>query len=159
MADDAFVAQGAVLVGKVAVHAQASVWFNATLRGDNEHISVGPRSNVQDGCVLHTDPGFPCVVGESATIGHNVVLHGCTIEDEATVGMGATVLNGARVGRGALVAAGALVLEGFDVPPMTLAAGVPAKVRRELTQEDLERFRKNAEGYVQKGREYQGETE
>jgi carbonic anhydrase/acetyltransferase-like protein (isoleucine patch superfamily) len=155
----AFIAEGAVLIGDVTVGELSSVWFNAVIRGDNEPIRVGEGSNVQDGSVLHTDPGFPCVVGNRVTIGHNVVLHGCSVDDGATVGMGATVLNGARVGAGALVAANALVLEGFEVPPGTLAAGVPAKVRRELTEADIARFRENAEGYVTKSRVYMGEAE
>ena len=155
----AFVADGAVLIGRVTVGRLSSVWFNAVLRGDNEPITIGERSNIQDGCVLHTDPGFPCSVGDRATIGHNVVLHGCVVADEATVGMGATVLNGAKIGTGALVAANALVLEGFEVPPGTLAAGVPAKVRRELTEVDIARFRQNAEGYVARSRVYMGEAE
>lgn len=154
VAASAFVAEGAVLVGDVTVGDEASIWFNAVLRGDNEPIAVGARSNVQDGCVLHTDPGFPCTVGEWVTVGHAVVLHGCTVHDQATVGMGATVLNGAVVGEGALVAANALVLEGFEIPPGTLAAGVPAKVRRELGPDDVARFRENAEGYVKRSRLY-----
>jgi carbonic anhydrase/acetyltransferase-like protein (isoleucine patch superfamily) len=154
LACTAYVAHGAVLVGQVTVGDLSSVWFNAVIRGDNEPIRIGTRSNVQDGCVVHTDPGFPCVIGDLVTVGHNVVLHGCTIEDGATVGMGATVLNGATVGEGALVAANALVLEGFRVPPHTLVAGVPAKVRRELEPADVGRFWQNAEGYVAKGQIY-----
>ena len=151
-----FVAGGAFLIGDVTVGELSSVWFNAVLRGDNEPITIGNRSNIQDGCVVHTDPGYPCVIGDRVTIGHNVVLHGCVIENGATVGMGATVLNGAKVGKGALVAANALVLEGFEIPPGMLAAGVPAKVRRELTERDMERFRENADGYVLKSRVYSG---
>ncbi|MBE82329.1 MAG: gamma carbonic anhydrase family protein [Gemmatimonadetes bacterium] len=154
LSESAFVAKGAILIGKVTVGDRASVWFNAVLRGDNEPITVGDASNVQDGCVLHTDPEYPCRVGEFVTVGHNVVLHGCTVEDGATIGMGATVLNGATVCAGALVAANALVLEGFEVPPGTLAAGVPAKVRRELNESDVARFRENAEGYVKRSRAY-----
>jgi carbonic anhydrase/acetyltransferase-like protein (isoleucine patch superfamily) len=157
LADTAYVAQGAVLIGQVTVGDLSSIWFNAVIRGDNEPITIGSRSNVQDGCVLHTDPGFPCVIGDLVTVGHNVVLHGCIVGDGATIGMGATVLNGATIGEGALVAANALVLEGFQVPPHTLVAGVPAKVRRELEPADEERFRQNAEGYVSKGKVYRSE--
>ena len=154
IADSAYVASGAVLIGNVTVGERSSVWFNAVLRGDNEPITVGTESNVQDGCVLHTDPGYPCNIGDRVTIGHNVVLHGCSVGDGATIGMGATVLNGATVGAGALVAANALVLEGFEVPAGTLVAGVPAKVRRELIESDVDRFRQNARGYVKKSRIY-----
>ena len=154
VSDSVFVATGAVLIGNVTVGDQSSIWFNAVLRGDNEPITVGSRSNIQDGCVLHTDPGFPCKVGDLVTIGHNVVLHGCTVADGATIGMGATVLNGATIGAGALVAANALILEGFDVPAGTLAAGVPAKIRRELNESDVAHFRENAEGYVGRSRIY-----
>ena len=150
--ESAFVARGAVLIGDVTVGEQSSVWFNAVLRGDNEPITIGAQSNVQDGCVLHTDPGFPTVLGNRVTTGHNVVLHSCRVDDTATIGMAATVLNGAVVGEGAMVAANALVLEGFESPPGTLAAGVPAKVRRDLTEADIDRFRQNAEGYVERSR-------
>lgn len=156
VASSVFVAEGAVLIGNVTIGELSSIWFNAVLRGDNEPITIGERSNVQDGCVLHTDPGFPCEVGNRVTVGHNVVLHGCRVGDDATIGMGATVLNGATIGAGALIAANALVLEGFDVPAGTLAAGVPAKVRRELTEADIDRFRANAEGYVTRSRVYLG---
>jgi carbonic anhydrase/acetyltransferase-like protein (isoleucine patch superfamily) len=149
-----FVANGAVLIGDVTVGDQSSIWFNAVLRGDNEPIVIGARSNVQDGCVLHTDPGFPCKVGDWVTVGHNVVLHGCQVSDGATIGMGATVLNGASIGAGALVAANALVLEGFEVPAGVLVAGVPAKIRRELTETDVARFRQNANEYVSRSRVY-----
>ncbi len=155
--ETAYVATGVVLVGKVTVAAKASIWFNAVLRGDTENISIGEASNVQDGAVLHTDPGYPCVVGERVTVGHRAILHGCTVEEGATVGMGATVLNGAVVGQGALVAAGALVLEGMEIPPRTLVAGVPAKIRRELTVEDVARFRAGAESYVQRAEVYRAQ--
>ena len=154
ISSSAFVAEGAVLIGQVVVGDRSSIWFNAVLRGDNEPIIIGSGANVQDGCILHTDPGYPCRVGDSVTVGHNVVLHGCEIDDRATIGMGATVLNGATVGVDALVAANALVLEGFEVPSGTLAAGVPAKIRRELTETDIDRFRENADGYVSRSRIY-----
>jgi len=124
VAADAFVAPGARLIGQVEIGPEASVWFNAVLRGDVEPIRIGPRSNVQDGTIMHTDDGFPLSVGTAVTIGHGVILHGCTIEDEALIGMGAVVLNGARVGRGALVGAGALVPEGVEIPAGHLALGI-----------------------------------
>jgi len=145
---EAFVAPTAVVLGAVTLAAGSSVWYHAVLRGDCEAISIGPNSNIQDNCTVHADPGFPVLVGGGVTVGHNAVLHGCTIEDEVLVGMGATVLNGARIGTGSLVAAGAVVPQGMRIPPNSLVAGVPAKVRRELTEEDLAAIRLNGEGYV-----------
>lgn len=145
-----FIAHGAVLIGKVTLEAESSVWFNAVLRADNEPIVVGPRSNIQDGAVCHTDPGYPCIVGSSTTVGHNAILHGCKVGSGVTIGMGATVLNGACIGDGALVAANALVLEGFEVPERTLVAGVPAKIMRELSVEDAGRGARGADGYVRR---------
>ncbi|MEV7773372.1 gamma carbonic anhydrase family protein [Kitasatospora sp. NPDC086791] len=143
----AFVAPNAVVVGDVTVGPGASVWYGAVLRGDAESISVGAGSNIQDNCTLHADPGFPLVVGERISVGHNAVLHGCTVEDDVLVGMNATVLNGARIGTGSLVAAGAVVPQGMVVPPGSLVAGVPAKVRRELSEEERTGIEANGEGY------------
>ncbi|MFF7331559.1 DapH/DapD/GlmU-related protein [Streptomyces sp. NPDC008150] len=134
--EGAFTAPGAVLIGDVTVGAGASVWYGAVLRGDIEAIAVGPDSNVQDNCTLHADPGFPVGVGARVSIGHNAVVHGATVGDDCLIGMGATVLNGAVIGAGSLVAAQALVPQGMVVPPGSLVAGVPAKVRRELTDEE-----------------------
>ncbi|MBC7272704.1 MAG: gamma carbonic anhydrase family protein [Streptomyces sp.] len=131
-----FVAPTASVIGDVTLRAGASVWYGAVLRGDVERISVGASSNVQDNCTLHADPGFPVTVGERVSIGHNAVVHGATVEDDCLIGMGATVLNGAVIGAGSLVAAQALVPQGMVVPPGSLVAGVPAKVRRELTEEE-----------------------
>ncbi|MER6675418.1 gamma carbonic anhydrase family protein [Streptomyces sp. NPDC000983] len=133
---DVFVAPTASVIGDVTLLQGASVWYGAVLRGDVERISVGASSNVQDNCTLHADPGFPVTVGERVSIGHNAVVHGATVEDDCLVGMGATVLNGAVIGAGSLVAAQALVPQGMVVPPGSLVAGVPAKVRRELTEEE-----------------------
>ncbi|MEU1285152.1 gamma carbonic anhydrase family protein [Kitasatospora sp. NPDC005856] len=143
----AFVAPNAVVVGDVTVAAGAGIWYGAVLRGDAESISVGAGSNIQDNCTLHADPGFPLVVGERISVGHNAVLHGCTVEDDVLVGMNATVLNGARIGTGSLVAAGAVVPQGMVVPPGSLVAGVPAKVRRELTEEERAGITSNGAGY------------
>ena len=148
--ETAYLADGAVVIGRVAIGAEASIWFQVVLRGDNEPIRIGRGANVQDGVVMHTDPGYPCTVGDFVSVGHNAILHGCTVAQGAVVGMGATVLNGARVGEGALVAANALVLEGTEVPPRTLVAGVPAKPRRELTEEEVAGLQKNAEGYIRR---------
>lgn len=133
VADDAWVAPGAVLVGRVSLGSRSSVWYGAVLRGDGNSITVGAGSNVQDGTVVHADPGFPAVIGDGVVVGHGAVVHGCTVEDGSLIGMGSRVLNGARIGAGSLVAAGAVVLEGTQVPPGSLVAGVPAKVRRPLT--------------------------
>ncbi|GAB2731037.1 gamma carbonic anhydrase family protein [Streptomyces bullii] len=145
----AFVAPTATVIGDVTVGAAASVWYGAVLRGDAERISVGASSNVQDNCTLHADPGFPVTVGERVSIGHNAVVHGATVEDDCLIGMGATVLNGAVIGAGSLVAAQALVPQGMRVPPGSLVAGVPAKVRRELTEEERQGITLNGTMYAE----------
>ncbi|MFC9920077.1 gamma carbonic anhydrase family protein [Agromyces binzhouensis] len=144
----AFVALGAVVVGQVRLAAQSSVWYNAVLRAEAEPITLGERSNLQDGVVCHVDAGYPVVIGAGVSVGHRAVLHGCTVEDDCLIGMGATILNGAVIGAGSLVAAGAVVLEGTVVPPGSLVAGVPAKVRRELTADEQAGIRRNAEAYL-----------
>jgi carbonic anhydrase/acetyltransferase-like protein (isoleucine patch superfamily) len=156
VADDAWIAPNASLVGKVRIGAESSVWFSAVLRGDGDSIEIGARSNIQDGCVVHADPGFPARLGEEVSIGHNAVVHGCVVEDGCLIGMGAVVMNGARIGRGSLVAAGTVVLEGTQVPPGSLVAGVPGKVRRELTDEEVEGLRGNAQRYRQRRLQYAG---
>ncbi|MGV9621446.1 gamma carbonic anhydrase family protein [Streptomyces tendae] len=145
---ESFVAPTASVVGDVTLHAGASIWYGAVLRGDVERISVGADSNVQDNCTLHADPGFPVTVGERVSIGHNAVLHGATVEDDCLIGMGATVLNGAVIGAGSLVAAQALVPQGMRVPPGSLVAGVPAKVKRELTEEERQGVTLNGTMYA-----------
>ncbi|MEU5051706.1 gamma carbonic anhydrase family protein [Streptomyces sp. NPDC021096] len=145
----AFVAPTSVVAGDVTLAADTSVWYGAVLRADCGPITLGAGSNIQDNCTVHVDPGFPVTVGERVTVGHNAVLHGCTVEDDVLIGMGATVLNGARIGAGSLVAAQALVPQGMQVPPGSLVAGVPAKVRRELTAEELEHIRLNAVMYLE----------
>jgi carbonic anhydrase/acetyltransferase-like protein (isoleucine patch superfamily) len=144
---DAWVAPGARVIGRVVLEAGASVWFNAVLRGDNETITVGSGSNVQDGCVCHTDLGFPLTIAADCTIGHAAILHGCTIGEGSLVGMGATVLNGAVIGSGVLVGAGALVTEGKQIPDGVLVVGRPAKVVRALTPEEIAGLRRSAAGY------------
>jgi carbonic anhydrase/acetyltransferase-like protein (isoleucine patch superfamily) len=152
----AWVAPGAVLAGEVSVGPEASVWYATVVRGDGDAIVIGARSNIQDGCVLHTDPGFRLVIGDGVSVGHRAVLHGCVIEDEVLVGMGAIVMNGARIGTGSLVAAGALVTEGAQIPARSLVVGSPAKVRRELTDEEVELVRYNATHYVALARRHAG---
>lgn len=151
---EAFVAPSADLIGYVTIEAHASVWFRALLRAEQEPITVGEVSNLQDGCCAHTDPGFPVLVGRGVTVGYGAILHGCTVGDGALVGMGAIVLNGARVGAEALVGSGALVPEGQEVPPRTLYLGVPGRVVRALTDDDLARIRQGAEHYVELARRY-----
>ncbi|MDT0400817.1 MULTISPECIES: gamma carbonic anhydrase family protein [Streptomyces] len=147
--EDAFVAPTASVIGDVTLGAGASVWYGAVLRGDVERISVGASSNVQDNCTLHADPGFPVSVGERVSIGHNAVVHGATVGDDCLIGMGATVLNGAVIGAGSLVAAQALVPQGMVVPAGSLVAGVPAKVRRELSAEEREGLTLNGTLYAE----------
>ncbi|WDV56726.1 gamma carbonic anhydrase family protein [Streptomyces coeruleorubidus] len=146
---EAFVAPTASVIGGVTLGVGASVWYGAVLRGDVETISVGASSNVQDNCTLHADPGFPVTVGERVSIGHNAVVHGATVEDDCLIGMGATVLNGAVIGAGSLVAAQALVPQGMVVPPGSLVAGVPAKVRRELSEEERQGVTLNGTMYAE----------
>ncbi|MFJ9717617.1 gamma carbonic anhydrase family protein [Streptomyces sp. NPDC101213] len=134
--EEAFVSPTSSVVGDVTLAAGASVWYGAVLRGDVERISVGALSNVQDNCTLHADPGFPVTIGERVSVGHNAVVHGASVGDDCLIGMGATVLNGAVIGAGSLVAAQALVPQGMEVPPGSLVAGVPAKIRRLLTEEE-----------------------
>ncbi|KHL12506.1 carbonic anhydrase/acetyltransferase-like protein (isoleucine patch superfamily) [Mumia flava] len=145
---DSFVAPTAVLCGDVHLGPQASVWYNAVLRADNERITIGAGSNVQDGCVFHVDTGKPVHVGERVSVGHRAVLHGCTVEDDALIGMGAVVLNGAHIGAGSMVAAGAVVLQDTVVPPGSLVAGIPGKVRRELTDAERDGLTTNAANYL-----------
>lgn len=144
---DAWIAPDAVLIGRVVVKAGASVWFGAVLRGDNEEITVGEGSNVQENSVLHTDMGFPLTIGADCTIGHRAMLHGCTIHDGSLIGMGATVLNGAVIGAGSLIGATALVSEGKEFPPASLVIGTPGKVRREMDATELAGLRESAAQY------------
>lgn len=144
---DTWIAETAVLIGRVRLLAGASVWFGAVLRGDVEEIVVGEGSNVQEGCTLHTDFGYPLTIGRDCTIGHNVILHGCTIGDGSLVGMGAAVLNGARIGRGCLIGAGALVTEGKEIPDGSLVMGSPGRVVRSLDAAAAERVRMSAAHY------------
>jgi carbonic anhydrase/acetyltransferase-like protein (isoleucine patch superfamily) len=150
----AFIAPGAVVRGDVKIGPQSSVWFQAVLRGDTEPIRIGGRSNVQDGAVLHADPGFPCNVGDGVTIGHRAVVHGAIVEDNVVIGMGSIILNGAKIGRDSIIAAGAVVTEGSEIPPGSLALGVPAKIRRTLTPEEIEHNRHAADHYVENAKRY-----
>jgi carbonic anhydrase/acetyltransferase-like protein (isoleucine patch superfamily) len=149
-----FVAPNAVLIGDVVLHEKSSVWFGCVLRGDADRIEIGACSNIQDGAVLHTDPGFPLVVGRHVTVGHNAMLHGCTVGDGSLVGINAVVLNGARVGRGCLIGANALVTEGMDIPDGSLVLGMPAKIKSQLSDEQQRGLWVNAEHYVLNAQRY-----
>ena len=149
-----FIAQSAILVGDVIIEEDVGIWFGAVLRGDNEPISVGRGSNIQELSVLHTDMGYPLVIGEGCTIGHRAILHGCSIGAHSLVGMGATVLNGARIGRNCLVGANALVTEGKDIPEGSLVVGMPAKVVRPLTEAEIAGLERSATHYVENARRF-----
>jgi carbonic anhydrase/acetyltransferase-like protein (isoleucine patch superfamily) len=146
-----FIADTATVIGKVRLKSSASVWFGAVLRGDNEWIEIGEGSNVQDNSTCHTDPGFPLTIGKNCTVGHNVILHGCAIEDGALVGMGSIVMNGARIGRGSVVGAGAVITEGKQFPEYSLIIGAPARVIRTLEPAQVEKMGDTARSYMRNG--------
>lgn len=150
----AWVADSAQVIGKVFLGKDSSVWFGTVVRGDTETIRIGEGSNIQDGSVLHADPGVPLTIGAGVTVGHKVMLHGCTIGDESLIGIGAVVLNGARIGRNCLVGAGALVTEGKEFPDGSMIIGSPAKAVRQLTPEQIEGLRRGAQHYVDNARRY-----
>ena len=150
----AYVAEEAIVIGRVTLAAHASVWFHVTARGDNEMIRIGANSNVQEGCVLHTDPGFPLTIGENVTVGHQAMLHGCVIGDGALIGIQAIILNGAKIGKNCLVGAGALVTEGKEFPDNSLIIGSPAKAVRTLNAEDIARMHGNTARYVTRAQAY-----
>jgi carbonic anhydrase/acetyltransferase-like protein (isoleucine patch superfamily) len=152
---DAFwIAPSAVVIGNVRLETNASVWWQAVLRGDNELITIGENSNIQDGCVLHTDPGYPLNIGRNVTVGHLAMLHGCTIGDNSLIGIGAVILNGATIGRNCLIGAKSLIPERKSVPDNSLVMGAPGKVVREVTPEHVARMRDSAEQYVRNGERY-----
>ena len=157
--DQVFIAENASVLGDVTIGDQASIWFGAVVRGDSDRIEIGQRSNVQDLCVLHTDPGFPCRIGQDVTIGHAAVVHGATVEDGALIGIRAVILNGARIGKGAIIGAGAVVTEGTEIPAGHLAVGVPAKVIRELSPENLERLGRSSARYVAASAAYRAQKD
>ncbi|MDP6375531.1 MAG: gamma carbonic anhydrase family protein [Pseudomonadales bacterium] len=149
---DYFIADSASVIGSVTLKHNASVWCNAVIRGDKEPIVVGEGSNVQDCAILHTDPGFALVVGDNVTVGHQVVLHGCTVGEGSLIGMGAIVLNGARIGRNCVIGANALVTEGKEIPDNSMVLGSPGKVVKTLTDEEMQVFHDNSANYVANGR-------
>ena len=149
-----WVASNAVIIGKVELKKDSNIWFNVTLRGDVEPITVGEGSNVQDGSVLHTDPGCPVVIGKNVTIGHLVMLHGCIIEDDCLIGIGSTILNKAKIGKNSIIGANALVTENKVIPERSLVLGSPGKVVRQVTDEEIKSIKENAEHYVANYKKY-----
>lgn len=149
-----YIAPGACVIGAVTLGAGVSIWFNAVLRGDADTITIGAGSNVQDGAILHVDPGFPLHIGRSVTIGHKAMLHGCTVEDGSLIGINAVVLNGAHIGRHCIIGANALVPENMKIPDGSLVIGTPARIHRELSIEEQQRLLAQAEYYVANGQRY-----
>ncbi len=149
-----FIAPTAAVIGNVVMGSGSSAWFSVVIRGDNETIRIGERTNIQDGSVLHSDPGSPLVIGNNVTVGHNATVHGCTIGDFTLVGINAVVLNGAKVGRNCVIGANSLVPEGMEIPDGSLVMGVPAKIKRELSPEQQEFFSHNADHYVDNARRF-----
>ncbi|MFN2329396.1 MAG: gamma carbonic anhydrase family protein [Chromatocurvus sp.] len=152
-----FVAPNAAVIGQVTLHHGASVWFSCVLRGDVEKITIGEGSNIQDGTVVHADPGFPVIVGRNVTVGHNAMLHGCSVGDGSLIGIGAVVLNGATIGEGCLIAANALVTEGMAVPDGSVVMGSPGKVRKSLSVEERDMLALNAAHYIDNASRFAGD--
>ncbi|MFN8457532.1 MAG: gamma carbonic anhydrase family protein [Anaerolineae bacterium] len=146
----AFIAPGAVIVGDVTLAEEVSVWFNATLRGDSTPVTIGPRSNIQEGCIFHADPGFPAIIGAGVTVGHGAVIHGAQVGDNTLVGIRAVLLNGVVVGENCIIGAGALLTQGKHFPPGSMILGAPAQVVRPVTPEEIERNRHAAAEYVKR---------
>jgi len=158
VAASAYIDPSAQVIGEVAIGEESSVWPCVVIRGDVGLIRIGNQTNIQDNSTLHADVGIPLVIGDRVTVGHQVMLHGCIVEDDCLIGIGAIVLNGARIGKGSVIAAGALVPEGMEVPPGSVVMGVPGKVRREVTPEEKERFEVNLQHYIEKAKIYRDEV-
>ena len=154
VAPSAFLANGATVLGDVTIGEASSIWFGAVVRGDTEQIQIGSRTNIQDQCVLHADPGFPCRVGDRVTVGHGAIVHGATVEDEVLIGMRAVILNGATIGRGSLIAAGAIVTGGMTVPPGSIVTGTPAVVRGPVQEKHARLIAHAADHYVAAAKAY-----
>ena len=151
---DSWVASNAVIIGKVKLEKNSSIWFQAVLRGDTEKITIGENSNVQDGSVLHTDPGFPLTIGKGVTIGHGVMLHGCTISDDTLIGIGCNILNGAKIGKNCIIGAHSLIPENKVIPDNSLVFGSPGRVARKITSEDVVKIKENAKEYIDLMKKY-----
>ena len=152
--DEHFVAENATVIGNVELHDRSSVWFNVVIRGDNDPIVIGEGSNIQDGSVLHTDPGFSLTLGKDVTVGHKAMLHGCEVGDGSLIGINAVVLNGVKIGKGCLIGANSLVPEGMDIPDFSLVVGSPAKIKRTLSAEQVGGLKENAHHYVENMRRF-----
>ncbi len=152
--DDFYIAPDATLIGQIRLKPGASIWFGAVLRGDNELIEIGSNSNIQDGCVCHTDMGHPMILGDSCTVGHRAVLHGCTIGENCLIGIGAILLNGSKVGNNCVIGAGALITEGREIPDNSLVIGMPGRRMREVTAQEIAGIRNSAVHYAENGRRY-----
>ena len=157
IADSAFVARNATVIGDVHIAEEANVWFGAIIRGDTEEIRIGKRTNVQDGSVMHADPGYACTLGDDVTVGHKAIVHGATVGNRVMVGMGAIVMNGAKIGDDSIIGAGALVKEHADIPSRSLVLGVPGKVVRELSEPEVQMLQMSAQHYVESGQAYKEE--
>jgi carbonic anhydrase/acetyltransferase-like protein (isoleucine patch superfamily) len=159
VAATAYIVDNATVLGDVRIGEHASIWFGAVIRGDTESIRIGDETNVQDLCVVHADPGYPCQLGARVTVGHAAIVHGATVEDEVLIGMRAVVLNGAKIGAGSIIAAGCVVPEGMIVPPHSLVMGMPGKVKRETNEKVRARIARAAAHYVELARQYRGDVE
>ena len=151
---DSWVAPNAIIIGKVKLEKNSSIWFNAVLRGDIEKIVLGENSNIQDGSVLHTDPGYPLTVGKGVTVGHMVMLHGCEVSDDTLIGIGSTILNKAKIGKNCIIGANTLVTENKTIPDSSLVLGSPGKVIRKVTDDEIKVIRENAKHYVTNSKRY-----
>ncbi|MFH1978657.1 MAG: gamma carbonic anhydrase family protein [Candidatus Aenigmatarchaeota archaeon] len=151
---DAFIAETASLVGDVSVGEQSSVWYSAVIRADQQSVKIGNRTSIQDNATIHVCPGHPTVIKDGVTVGHNVIVHGCTIESNCIIGMGAILLNGCKIGKNSVIGAGAVVMENAVIPPQSLAVGIPAKVIRKLTEQDIQKIKENAQEYVKLTEQY-----
>ena len=149
-----WIASNAIIIGDIVIKNDASIWFNVVLRGDIEKIEVGEGSNIQDGSVLHTDPGYPLTIGKGVTVGHMVMLHGCTIGDDTLIGIGSTILNNSKVGKNCIIGANTLVTENKIIPDNSLVLGSPGKVIRQVTQEEIDHIKENAKEYIQNWKKY-----
>ena len=151
---DVFIAPNATVIGKVQLADESSVWFGAVLRGDGDEIHVGARSNIQDGCIVHVDPGVPVHIGQDVVVGHGAIIHGATVGNCSLIGMRATLLNGVKVGRGCIIGAHSLLTEGTEIPDYSVVVGVPGKIVKQLRPEDTEKIKANAARYVELGKRY-----